>query len=298
MKRLKKIDLHVHATKTRGLPRENGENMPIPSELMEMYRVLGIEKGVLLPEINVECAYDTATNREVHEIASEYPETFSWFCNIDPRQGSNSPQTDFSHFLRYYKGLGAKGVGEISANVYFDDPRLLNLFAHCEAFDMPVLFHIGNLGGDYGIVDDFGLKRLEKVLHMFPRLTVIGHSQKFWSAISGDVTPEQWNGYPKGKIAPGGRVVELMENYPNLHCDLSAGSGYNAITRDVEFSYRFLETFQDRIFFGTDICSPTNIHAPMVRLAAFLDAAMETHNISYAAYEKISRGNALKLLNR
>ncbi len=66
MKRLKKIDLHVHATKTRGLPRENGENMPIPSELMEMYRVLGIEKGVLLPEINVECAYDTATNREVH----------------------------------------------------------------------------------------------------------------------------------------------------------------------------------------------------------------------------------------
>ena len=157
MERLKKIDLHVHATKTRGLPRENGENMPIPSELMEMYRVLGIEKGVLLPEINVECAYDTATNREVHEIASEYPETFSWFCNIDPRQGSNSPQTDFSHFLRYYKGLGAKGVGEISANVYFDDPRLLNLFAHCEAFDMPVLFHIGNLGGDYGIVDDFGL---------------------------------------------------------------------------------------------------------------------------------------------
>ena len=123
MERLKKIDLHVHATKTRGLPRENGENMPIPSELMEMYRVLGIEKGVLLPEINVECAYDTATNREVHEIASEYPETFSWFCNIDPRQGSNSPQTDFSHFLRYYKGLGAKGVGEISANVYFDDPR-------------------------------------------------------------------------------------------------------------------------------------------------------------------------------
>lgn len=32
---------------------------------------------------------------------------------------------------------------------------------------MPVLFHIGNLGGDYGIVDDFGLKRLEKVLRMF-----------------------------------------------------------------------------------------------------------------------------------
>lgn len=179
MERLKKIDLHVHATKTRGLPRENGENMPIPSELMEMYRVLGIEKGVLLPEINVECAYDTATNREVHEIASEYPETFSWFCNIDPRQGSNSPQTDFSHFLRYYKGLGAKGVGEISANVYFDDPRLLNLFAHCEAFDMPVLFHIGNLGGDYGIVDDFGLKRLEKVLRMFPRLTVIGTRKNF-----------------------------------------------------------------------------------------------------------------------
>ena len=34
----------------------------------------------------------------------------------------------------------------------------------------------------------------------------------------------------------------------------------------------------------------------MLKLASFLDDAMETGKISYAVYEKICRGNALKLL--
>ena len=89
-----------------------------------------------------------------------------------------------------------------------------------------------------------------------------------------------------------------MRRYPNLCGDLSADSGANAVMRDPDFGYAFLEEFQDRLFFGTDICDPRNITNPMLKLSAFLDDAMLSGKISYAAYEKISRGNALNLLEK
>ena len=73
---------------------------------------------------------------------------------------------------------------------------------------------------------------------------------------------------------------------------------YNAVSRDPEFGYAFMEEFQDRLFYGTDICSAENITNNMLKLSAFLDEAMEKGKISYAAYRKISRENALKLLER
>ena len=83
-----------------------------------------------------------------------------------------------------------------------------------------------------------------------------------------------------------------MRKYPNLCGDLSAGSGQNALMRDPEFAYKFLEEFQDRLFFGTDICSPTNDF----KLTFFLDEAVENGHISQECYNKVCRENALKLL--
>ncbi len=298
MKILPKIDIHVHAVPDRLLVRPSGDGYPTPAEVRQMYDESGIEKGVLLPDgIYSHGAEDILSPREARDMVRDFPETFGWwFVPLAPTVGGNTTRTDLSFYLNQYKAAGAKGVGEISENRYFDDPYMLNLFAHCEKCNMPVIFHIGNLGGDYGIVDDFGLPRLEKMLGMFPKLKFLGHSQKFWAEISGDLTPEQRDGYPTGPVAPGGRVPELMRRYPNLCGDLSAGSGYNAVTRDTEFGYAFLEEFQERLFFGTDICSPENRGDETLTLSAVLDDAMQRGRISYAAYEKISRGNALALL--
>jgi len=93
-------------------------------------------------------------------------------------------------------------------------------------------------------------------------------------------------------------VVELMRKYPNMCGDLSAGSGFNAVSRDPEFGYAFLEEFQDRLYYGTDISDSQDGNRPMLQLAAFLDDAVTNGKISYDAYYKISRGNALKLLER
>ncbi len=298
LQRVQKIDIHVHTVLEKGMPRLTGDTFTTPEELFVFYQLLGIEKGVILPSASPEGSYDSHSNKEAYQTVRKYPQQFYWFCNLDPRMGNNSPDTDFSHFINYFKGHGAKGVGEITANMYFDDPLVLNLFKHCEACDMPVTFHIGFCGNDYGLIDELGLPRLEKVLKMFPKLKFLGHSQKFWSEISGDVSEKDRGENKPGKVTPGGRVVELMRKYPNLCGDLSAGSGHNAITRDPEFGYRFLEEFQDRLYYGTDICSPLNITWDMIKLSAFLDEAMESGKISYAAYKKICRTNAMRLLER
>ncbi len=294
---VKKIDMHSHTIRVLGIPREDGTNFILPEDLLRAYDKLGVEKSVLLPTASPDCGYTTSTNEENFEIADKYPDRFAKFCCIDPRVGKNTAETNFDYFVKYYKEQGAKGCGEMICNLYFDDPRVLALFKACEDNDMPITFHIGTPEGEYGLIDDFGLPRLEKVLKMFPKLRFLGHSQRFWSHISGDVNEETMHGWPSGKVTDGGRVVELMRKYPNLCGDLSAGSGFNALNRDPEFAYKFIEEFQDRLFFGLDLCAPHNIEQEgRIGLVKFLDDAMLNDKISYEAYVKVSRGNALKLL--
>ena len=293
---MQKIDIHVHTIAEKGILRPRGDTLATPEELFEMYDQLGVEKAVLLPIVSPEGQFDGNTNREILGIVRQYPDRFYWFCNIDPRQGDNSETTDFAQMLAYYKEQGAAGLGEVTANLPMDDPRLEKLFAACEQLNMPVTIHIGDLGGDYGLVDSLGLPKLERLLQKFPKLILLGHSQKFWSEISADVTEEIRGKAPKGPVIPGGRIPELMRRYPNLCGDLSAGSGCNAMMRDPDFGYTFMEEFQDRLFYGTDICSPWDITHIRVKLGPFMEQGVAEGKLSREAYEKICRGNALRLL--
>ena len=293
---MKKIDIHVHTIEEPDLLRPRGDTFATPEQLFAMYDQLGVEKAVLLPILSQEGGYDTNTNREILRIVRRWPDRFYWFCNVDPRCGKNGPDTDYGQILRHYKSLGAAGVGEFTANLPMDDPRVDALFAACEALSMPVTIHIGDLGGDYGLVDSLGLPKLERALRKFPKLIILGHSQKFWSEIGSDVTEENRGGNPKGPVQPGGRIPELMRKYPNLCGDLSAGSGCNAIMRDPEFGYAFLEEFQDRLFYGTDICSPNDITHIRVKMGPFLEEGVASGKLSLQACEKICWRNAQRLL--
>ena len=98
-------------------------------------------------------------------MVKENPDVFTaWFCNVDPRQGVNSPETDFAYYLRYYQERGAHGVGEITAPLAVDDPRMFALFRDCERCHLPVLMHFGAQGSAYGVWDDLHLPKLEKAL--------------------------------------------------------------------------------------------------------------------------------------
>ena len=262
-------------------------------ELRPMYDRIGVEKGVALPIVSPEYESDQFSVRAARICAKEHPETIGWwFCNVDPRWLTNSPDADLSIPMEYYKSLGAKGLGEFTTNLPVDNPMMQNLFYHAEKCGLPILFHIGKQGGDYGIVDELGLYKIEATLKKFPKLKLIGHSQKWWSEISGDNTEAIRGDRPKTPVVPGGRAVELLRNYPNMYGDLSAGSGGNAIMRDPAFGYKFLEEFQDKLFFGVDYCELSNY----MPLSHFLDDAVEGGHISQKAYNKICRENLLALM--
>jgi hypothetical protein len=286
------IDIHTHVTRTDSLPKPNGYRTPRPDELLAMMDERGIDRAVILPGVSPECRTVFTTTEEILGIAAEFPGRFIPFANFDARMLTNGDDADFGALLAHYKSAGCRGVGEYMANLPFDDTRNLNLFRHVEAAGLPLTFHVATrIGGMYGAFDDLGLPRLERVLQTCPDLVFLGHSQAFWSEIGRDVTEETRGGYPTGPVEPG-RVVELMRAYANLHGDLSAGSGFNAISRDRDFGLAFLAEFQDRLYFGTDICNVPQ-ETPVVE---WFRGVREQGLLTDEVYEKITWRNAAGLL--
>ncbi len=256
----------------------------------------GIDKAVILPMSNPEILPEYQGLYEVMEICDRYKGRFIPFCNVDPRLTGSLLDVNADHFefvLRQYQRQGCMGLGELAVKMWWDDERVLSLLEACQRVGFPVTFHTSLPGSkDYGLMDDIGFPRFEKVLEKFPELTFLGHSQGFWSEISGQVTEQDKIGYPSGKIAPGGAVVRLMRKYPNLSADISANSGINAFIRDPDFAYTFIEEFQDRIVFGLDYCSVNN-HRPHIQ---WLTEAKDTARISEQAYNKIMYKNIMRIL--
>ena len=291
MERGKMIDIHTHI----GYRSAKDKAVCDERELLRQMDALGIKQAVLLPlGASPECSFFWYGNEAVIQLAKRYPDRFIAFCDIDPRNVKNSPDSDFMWILEEYKEAGCKGVGEMTANLYIDDPLCMNLLRQCGKAGMPVIYHCAEAvrHGLYGMADDIGLPRLEKVLWALRETTIMGHAMSFWSEISADVDPKTRGGYPKGRVKPGGRLPELLRKYPNLCGDLSAGSGFNAISRDPEFGYRFLEEFQDKLLLGTDICHVNQ----KVEIVPYLKKALADGKISQMAYNKIVRENAIRLL--
>ena len=289
------IDIHVHCCKPRHpkVTRSAGSFYPSPETLIEMMDAAGIDKAVLMVGVHPEWRYTVVTTEEGLEICGAYPDRLIPFCSIDPRWIGNSPESDFRPLLNAYKELGCKGVGEYIANLAFDDPLNMNFFAQVEEVGLPLTFHIApRIGGCYGCFDEPGLPRLERVLMAFPKLTFLGHSQPFWAEIGTNLIQDgQRIGYPEGKVTPG-RLLELFRKYPALHGDLSAGSGFNAISRDPEFGYAFMEEFQDRLCFGTDIANVPQ----KLDIVPYFAKLKEERRIPADVYEKIAWQNADRLL--
>lgn len=286
------IDTHGH-TYRRTDPRHRAlTNMLSPEDLLAEWPKWEIDRAVLLPLVHHEAGLPIQSSEDIIDIATAFPDKFIPFCNLDPRYRYNTPEADFTPVLEHYRAMGCKGVGEMCASLWWDDPRMLNMLGHIEKSGLPVLFHVGKESGTYGVVDEPGLPRLEIVLARFAKLQFIGHSMAIWSAISGDCNEANWLGYPTGPVTPGGRLIELLQRYDNLWCDISAGSGNNGLTRDPEFGYGFMEEFQDRILWGSDLCWPEQ----EVPQTATLKNALAGGHITQQAFDKIAGENAAQLL--
>lgn len=290
------IDIHAHVF---AFPkRQHGPATTFLSvdQQLAVMDAKGVDRAVILPLSNPETPAEAQSWGEVLDICEKHPDRFIPFCNIDPRLPRRPDLItvdDFLEILNQCKALGFKGLGELTARIPWDDPSLDKLFAACAQVGFPITFHTTlPETNSYGVIDDIGLPRFEKVLQRHPRLNFLGHSQAFWSEIGPGLTPAEKTGYPQGPVRPGGRLVELFRKYPALNGDLSAGSGLNALTRDPAHAFRFIEEFQDRLFLGLDYCS---VHNNMQHIEWFT-AQCEAGHISRSAYEKVMWRNANRLL--
>jgi predicted TIM-barrel fold metal-dependent hydrolase len=239
------------------------------------------------------------------ETARKYADRIIPFGNLDPRMGclgnlepnqvTHPPEPDFSWVLTRLREFGCVGIGEITANIALDDPRVISLFRQCGDHELPVLSHSTGPGrGVYGLYDDVGLPRLERLLQAVEGTTVIGHAPGFWAEIEGGITVEKKFVYPTGPIRKEGAVSRLLRRYPNLYADISANSGYNALSRDPDFAVRFLTEFQDRVLFGTDVCFG-DAEGRMPHLD-YLRSLRDNNRLSAEVFDKITGQNALTIL--
>jgi len=288
------IDIHGHVLLDPAVLRGGQPTMCHPEQLLARHDAVGIERGVLLPLIHVECNWATQSNEEVLAIAAAHPGRFIPFCNLDPRMMTNSADAPLGDLLRHYRDRGCRGVGEICANLPFSDALVQNLFWQVQEVGLPLTFHVAHrLGSVYGLYDEPGLPQFEACLQAYPKLRFLAHSQSFWAEMAPLQNPYDRAGYPSYPIAEEGVVPRLFRRYPNLYGDLSAGSGHNALARDLDYAVRFLDEFQDRLLFGTDICAPST-PTPLVDLLLKLRAE---GRITEAVFQKVARENAVKLLS-
>ena len=288
------IDVHAHVLRWPILKKTNSPR-PFMSAEEQIRRMdeKGVDKAVILPLNSAETVSERQSMGEILDIVRLYPDRFVPFADIDVRRADWRTQERFADVLAQYMEHGVKGIGELTSRVYWDDPRLWALFAACQDAGLPITFHTSPPEAvTYGLIDELGFPRLEQTLQQFPELVFFGHSSAFWSEISGDLTAATKEGYSDTPIAPGGTLVRLLRQYPNLCGDISAGSGYNALTRDPAFTYEFVDEFQDRLLLGLD---HTDVELDFQHIEWLQQEQNEGH-ISAAIVDKILWRNADRLI--
>ncbi len=330
------IDMHAHVGDFRVSRKD--EHPPLTwNGLIARLDAEGVDMAVVLPVYNaspegaplgVYCGERMSVHDQVVD-AARYRERVIPFGNMDPRWGDNSAGTDFGDVLDWFVEHGCRGIGEVTANVPFDDARVINMFRQIGEHGMVVTIESTNfLPGSYGLQDDPGAPRLEKLLQSVPGTKIIGHGPGFWSEIAAVTSVTDKGSYPRGSGGEGS-LPHLFRTYPNLYADLSARSGFNALVRDADAGLRFLVEFQDRLMFGTDIVSAgtrkeaqqqahidqfieeilthgrvtpdawsrLNFVGTPVPQLAYLKALLHHGQMSRTAFDKITQANAVRILS-
>lgn len=246
---MEKYDIHLHLTLEQHPPIQDMRVCSAENMLPHL-RELGIAKGVLM-STGEGGVIPFGSNDECAAVVRKFSSQYAWMCNVDPVDPAS-----LSRRLARYRDMGAVGIGEFSVNQRLDSAFIEALFCAAQEAGLPVLFHMSPKENEfYGVVDLPGLPLLRRALEKYPDLIFIGHSQPFWHEISADASPEAEarNRWGSGPVVPGGVVPQLLDEFPNLYCDLSANSGGCALMRDPDFGLAFARKYHDRLLFGTDM---------------------------------------------
>lgn len=208
---------------------------------------LGCDKAWALsleePELK---EFSCPTSRAL-DAAKKYPDRVIPFCHVDVRA------PDAAEKILKYAESGCKGFGEHKMHIAIDDPAMDAVFAVCEELEWPFLYHFQENGSNGGY--SWGIAKFAKILKRYPKIKFIGHAGSWWDYISADATGADAE-LPTTPIKPGGLIDFLLADYENVFADFSAGSGINALTRDVDFMCAFVVRHRKKLMFGSDCPCP------------------------------------------
>jgi len=266
------IDIHVHANAWS----PDGFNLDKVAEWMKKNRVV----RCMILQLKQDIPRNDDERQKLIENFAKYRGKIDRYCVVFAKDVTSKAEA--VKLLAAMKKQGAIGFGEhYGEGLAFDAPENVRLIEACDELGLPVLFHMDKSNNK----DEPGLPRLEKVVKAHPKCTFIAHGPFWWANISGKAAPGE-------KVAPGGAVERLLQKYPNLHGDLSAGSGAGAIGRDKDFGRAFVIRNADKLMFGTDSGPWSMKAAPAAQFTLF-----ESLDLPADVKRKIYRDNARALFS-
>ena len=179
----------------------------------------GVEK-CLVTSVATTPHHAQSINNFISQEVALFPDRFIGFGSLHPE--SETPEEDAEHLTE----LGLKGVKlhpDIQ-NFKVDDPKVIKIFNICDKKGLPVLLHTGD-----SRFDNSNPNRVEKILKMFPDLTVIGAHLGGWSV---------WDKAP-----------EKLSKYKNFYVDTC--SSFYALSK--ARAKEIIDIYgAERVIFGTD----------------------------------------------
>jgi len=252
---------------------------------------VGVEKSIIL-------SYSTGKKFDsIVDKYARYKNRFDVWCGFD-YTGLDKPgwqKRAVEELERCYK-KGAKGVGELGDKglgelysdptpgygIHIDDPRMKPLLEKCAELRMPINIHVAEDEWMYLPADSTndGLMNSAKWKVDMSKPGILNHDQlvaTLENAVKNNPRTTFIACHLANCCADLSKLSRLLDAYPNLYADISARYGELApIPRAVK---AFIEKYQDRILYGTDMGTARTMYQTTFRILESTDEHFYARNL-------------------
>lgn len=303
------IDMHSHAY-TRSAEQVD--------EWVKIMDKTGIEKTIILSG-ETGAKFDS-----VYNVYAKYPDRFDVWCGLDftgyDKPGFGPGAT--AELERCFK-VGAKGVGELgdkgkgffysdppAYGMHADDPRMDAIWEKCAELGMPINIHVGEPQWFYEPMDSTNDGLMNALEWRLDNQEGILNLQEVVKTLENAVAKHSNTIFVACHLANLNHDLEalgkIFDQYDNFYADISARYAENAPVP--KYTAKFMEKYQDRLVYGTDMGFNENMYHITFRILESADEhfyEIEQFGYHWPLYglelsdgtlKKLYRENALKII--
>ena len=249
----------------------------------------GIAKTMVLT-YSTGAGFDSAVSKY-----ARYKDRFIMWCGFD-YMGLNKPgweQRAVKELERCYK-KGARGVGELGDKglgefyslptpgyIHIDDPRMKPLIKKCGELHMPISIHVAEDAWMYlkpDLTND-GLMNASKWQVDMTKKGILNHDQLI-TTLENAVRDNPKTTFIACHLANNcsdlSVLARLFDKYPNLYADIAAR--YGELAPIPRYVHTFLEKYNDRIVYGTDMGTAKKMYEITFRILESADEHFYEHD--------------------